>query len=120
AGDVLEVLCPKGAREASVPVPPYWAQIVSATIACDIRDYTAREAYFTGLKLSVDPRVTSYFKIDRASGNLYIDLAKHDLLREDILSEVVRMLEARYYFSERVYYHHAKVAAGALIARAVE
>jgi HD superfamily phosphohydrolase len=30
------------------------------------------------------------------------------------------MLEARYYFSERVYYHHAKVAAGALIARAVE
>jgi len=63
--------------------------------------------------------VTSYFKIDRASGNLYIDLAKHELLREDILSEVVRMLEARYYFSERVYYHHAKVAAGALIARAV-
>jgi HD superfamily phosphohydrolase len=30
------------------------------------------------------------------------------------------MLEARYYFSERVYYHHAKVAAGALRARAVE
>jgi uncharacterized protein len=32
----------------------------------------------------------------------------------------VRMLEARYYFSERVYYHHAKVAAGAMLARAVE
>src|SRR6185503_1993865 len=32
----------------------------------------------------------------------------------------VRMLEARYYFSERVYYHHAKVSAGALVARAVE
>jgi HD superfamily phosphohydrolase len=62
----------------------------------------------------------SHFKVDRASGNLYIDLAKHNLLREDILSEIVRMLEARYYFSERVYYHHAKVAAGALIARAVE
>jgi HD superfamily phosphohydrolase len=30
------------------------------------------------------------------------------------------MLEARYYFSERVYYHHAKVSAGALVARAVE
>jgi HD superfamily phosphohydrolase len=29
------------------------------------------------------------------------------------------LLEARYYFSERVYYHHAKVAAGALISRAV-
>ena len=70
--------------------------------------------------MQVDPRVTSYFKVDRASQNLYIDLAKHELLREDILSEIVRMLEARYYFSERVYYHHAKVAADAMLARAVE
>jgi HD superfamily phosphohydrolase len=115
ANDVLGIL---GA--AAAPIPAYWSQIVSGTIACDILDYLARDAYFTGLRLSIDPRVTSYFKVDRQSGNLYIDLAKHDLLREDILSEVVRMLEARYYFSERVYYHHAKVSAGALIARAVE
>ncbi len=116
ATDVLNIL--RGGGEPA-PVPPYWTQIVTGTFACDILDYLARDAYFTGLKLAVDPRVTSYFKIDRASGNLYIDLAKHDLLREDILSEVVRMLEARYYFSERVYYHHAKVAAGALVARAI-
>ena len=115
ADEVLSILGAGGK-----PVPPCWTQIVSGTISCDILDYLARDAYFTGLKLSVDPRVTSYFEVDRASGNLTIDLAKHDLLREDILSEVVRMLEARYYFSERVYYHHAKVAAGALIARAVE
>ncbi len=117
AADVLGIL---EAAEKPARIPPYWTQIVGGTIASDILDYLARDAYFTGLKLSVDPRVTSYFKIDRASQNLYIDCAKHDLLREDILSEVVRMLEARYYFSERVYYHHAKVAAGALIARAVE
>ena len=30
------------------------------------------------------------------------------------------MLECRYHFSERVYYHHAKVAAGALLSRMVE
>jgi HD superfamily phosphohydrolase len=111
---------PRTPKSATATIPAYWSQIVSGTIACDILDYLARDAYFTGLRLSIDPRVTSYFKVDRQSGNLYIDLAKHDLLREDILSEVVRMLEARYYFSERVYYHHAKVAAGALIARAVE
>lgn len=115
--DVLAILT---AKEGEGGIPPYWIQIVGGTIASDLLDYLARDAYFTGLKLAVDPRVTSYFKIDRQSGNLYIDLAKHDLLREDILSEVVRLLEARYYFSERVYYHHAKVAAGALIARAVE
>ena len=101
-------------------VPPYWSQVLSGTIAADILDYLARDAYFTGLRLQVDERVHSYFKIDRATGNLYIDLAKHDLLREDILSEIVRMLEARYFFSERVYYHHAKVAAGALVARAID
>ncbi len=101
-------------------IPPYWSQVLSDTICSDILDYLQRDAYFTGLKLGVDPRIANYFRIDRASGNLYIDLAKRDLLREDILSEVVRMLEARYYFSERVYYHHAKVSAGALLARSVE
>ena len=33
---------------------------------------------------------------------------------------MLRVLEIRYHFSERVYYHHAKVAAGALLARMVE
>ncbi len=99
--------------------PPYWSQINSDTICSDILDYLQRDAYFTGLRLVIDPRVLSYFRVDRESGNLYVDLAKHGLLREDILSELVRLLEARYHFSERVYYHHAKIAAGALIARAV-
>ncbi len=117
ADDVLAILAPE---EDGPQIPPYWRQIVSGTVASDILDYLARDAYFTGLRLEVDPRVTSYFKVHRASGNLFIDLTKHDLLREDILSEIVRMLEARYYFSERVYYHHAKVASGARVARAVE
>jgi HD superfamily phosphohydrolase len=116
--DVLGVLCPEG--HGTTAVPAYWRQINSDTICSDILDYLQRDAYFTGLKIGIDPRLVSHFKVDRASGNLYIDLAKHNLLREDILSEIVRMLEARYYFSERVYYHHAKVAAGALVARAVE
>jgi uncharacterized protein len=117
--DVLNILLEPGTpgRQA---VPHYWSEIVSDTICCDLLDYLARDAYFTGLKLEVDPRVLSYFRVDRGSAHLYVDLAKHNLLRQDILSEIVRLLEARYYFSERVYYHHAKIAAGALIARAVE
>jgi len=108
------------AERDGVRVPPYWSQVLADTISSDILDYLQRDAYFTGLRLGIDPRVASYFKIDRASGNLYLDLAKRELLREDILSEAIRLLEARYYFSERVYYHHAKVASGALVARAVE
>jgi uncharacterized protein len=114
--DVLNALT---SEDGGAKVPSYWSQIHSDTIGADILDYLQRDAHFTGLKLAIDPRVLSYFRVDRASGNLYVDLAKHELLREDILSEIVRLLEARYHFSERVYYHHAKIAAGALVARAV-
>ncbi|MEM7516428.1 MAG: HD domain-containing protein [Planctomycetota bacterium] len=120
ADDVLRVLTKPKGTAGEQDVPHYWREIVSGTVCSDILDYLARDAYFTGLRLEIDPRVASYFKVDRRTSRLYIDLAKHDLLREDILSEIVRMLEARYYFSERVYYHHAKVVAGAMIARAVE
>ena len=124
ARDVLSILTAEedgGPGITATPgIPAYWSQVVSDTICSDILDYLQRDAYFTGLRLGIDERLLNYFKIERRSGNLFIDLAKRDLLREDILSEIVRMLEARYYFSERVYYHHAKVAAGALVARAVE
>ena len=103
---------------ASVPVA--WTELLSDTICPDILDYLRRDAYYTGLNLHYDDRVMQYFEIDPASGHLFVDVAKRGLVREDILSELVRVLEARYFFSERVYYHHAKIAAGAMIARAVE
>lgn len=117
--EVLAVLLPPGAED--VPdVPAYWREILSDTICADILDYLRRDAFYTGLNLFYDPRVMQYFMVDRASGHLYVDVAKRGLLREDILSEIVRVLEARYFFSERVYYHHAKIAASALIAQLVE
>jgi hypothetical protein len=125
-GAVLEDL---GVRDSVVTIllegrggsiPPFWHQLVSDTICADILDYLKRDAYFTGLDLHYDPRLLRYFKIDRASGRLFVDCEKDGMVREDIVSEILRMLEARYYFSERVYYHHAKVAAGALLSRVVE
>ncbi|MFO0981889.1 MAG: HD domain-containing protein [Planctomycetota bacterium] len=114
---ILAVLC---ARSAGQRIPSYWVQIIADTICSDILDYLKRDAYYTGLNLYYDPRLISYFKIERETGTLYIDCAKNHLLREDILSEILRMLDARYYFSERVYYHHAKICAGALVARVAE
>lgn len=115
--DVLGILDAGPRRDR---IPNYWKQIVSDTICSDIFDYLKRDAWYSGLQLSYDPRLIQSFKVDRASGNLFIDVEKRGLVREDVLSEIVRMLEARYYFSERVYYHHAKIAAGALVAKAVE
>lgn len=113
--DVLAVLTGRG-RD----VPAFWRQVVSDTIDADLLDYLRRDAHYTGLELRYDRRVIDYFRVDAASGALFVDCEKNGMLREDIVSELLRVLECRYHFSERVYYHHAKVAAGALLSRMVE
>lgn len=100
--------------------PPFAAQVLSDTVDADLLDYLRRDAYYTGLELRYDDRVIRHFCVDKASGRMFVDCAKAGMLREDIVSELLRVLEIRYHFSERVYYHHAKIAAGALLARMVE
>jgi HD superfamily phosphohydrolase len=101
-------------------VPPFWRQVVSDTIDADLLDYLRRDAHYTGLELRYDRRVVDYFRIDRRSQQMFVDCEKNGMLREDIVSELLRLLEIRFHFSERVYYHHAKIAAGALLSRMVE
>lgn len=113
--EIISILADRGGE-----IPEFWHQVLSDTIDCDLMDYLKRDAYYTGLELRYDQRVADYFRIDRSSGRLFVDCEKNGMLREDIMSELLRMLETRYHFSERVYYHHAKISAGALIARMVE
>jgi HD superfamily phosphohydrolase len=47
-------------------------------------------------------------------------MAKHGMDRPDARSEVIQLLRMRYFLTERVYYHHTKVVAGAMISKAVE
>ena len=47
-------------------------------------------------------------------------MTKHGMERPDARSETVQLLRMRYFLTERVYYHHTKVAAGAMISKAVE
>jgi HD superfamily phosphohydrolase len=47
-------------------------------------------------------------------------LHKDGGFRRDALSELVHLLQIRYSLTERVYYHHAKVVAGAMVSRALE
>lgn len=101
-------------------VPAFWPQVLSDTIDADLLDYLKRDAYYTGLELRYDQRVAAYFCIDKSSERMFVHCEKGGMLREDIMSELIRLLETRYHFSERVYYHHAKIAGGALVARMVE
>ncbi len=117
--EVLGVLAPEAVGPDRQP-PPHWRELVAGTIDADMLDYLARDARFTGLRLEVDPRILRVFRVERRSQRLFVDLTRRGYLREALLSEVLRCLEARFYFSERVYFHHAKIAAGALVAKAVE
>ncbi len=117
--EVLAILAPEAAAPGQ-QVPQHWRDLVSGTVDADLLDYLARDALFTGLHLGYDPRIFNMFRVDRRSQQLYVDLGRRGYLKEALLSEILRCLEARYYFSERVYYHHAKIAAGALVAKAVE
>lgn len=107
-----------GAGDAADAVPAWARQIVSSTIDADLLDYLRRDSYFAGLAHDYDDRIFHYFAIDGAQ--LAINMTKHGMERPDARSETVQLLRMRYFLTERVYYHHTKVAAGAMISKAVE
>lgn len=98
---------------------PAWArEIVASTIDADLLDYLRRDSYFTGLAQQYDDRIFRHFVV--ADGHLAVNMTKHGMERPDARSETVQLLRMRYFLTERVYYHHTKVAAGAMISKAVE
>lgn len=100
-------------------VPPWMIEVVSGTVCSDLLDYLARDALFCGLPLRYDERLYRYLTLDD-DGHLTFSIAKGGLMREDAITELVQLLRIRYMLSERVYYHHAKVASGAMVSRMVE
>lgn len=106
------------AGEGAPRSPPLVADIVSGTISADLLDYLARDAHATGIRRAYDERVFRYMDVDQ--GRLVLRLQKRGLPREDAFSEVIHLLRLRYTLSERVYFHHAKIASGALVSKLVE
>ena len=118
--DKLGVRAPLAGLLGAGPVTlaPWASDIVASTIDADLLDYLRRDSYFAGLAQSYDDRVLRYFTI--ADDHLALAMSKHGMERPDARSEVVQLLRMRYFLTERVYYHHTKVAAGAMISKAVE
>src|SRR6185503_6835674 len=94
------------------------SDIIGGAISADLLDYLRRDTYFCGLSQYYDARIFESFIID--DGRLVMNLEKQGRLRQDALSELVNLLRIRYTLSERVYYHHTKIASGAMISKAVE
>lgn len=98
---------------------PAWAPaVIASTLDADLLDYLRRDSYFTGLAHDYDDRVFRYFTV--ADGRLALRMRKHGMDRADARSEIVQLLRMRYFLTERVYYHHTKVTAGAMVSKAVE
>jgi len=93
-------------------------EVISGTICADLLDYLRRDARFCGLSQDYDERLFRYFVHE--SNRVVINLRRRGIFRPDALSELVNLLRLRYNLTERVYYHHAKVAAGAMISKALE
>ncbi len=124
-GDRLHALGFKEQAGALLGLPgataslPQWArQVVSSTIDADLLDYLRRDSYFAGLAQNYDDRIFQYFVIEH--DQLAINMTQHGMERPDARSETIQLLRMRYFLTERVYYHHTKVAAGAMVSKAVE
>ena len=104
---------------------PIVADIVANTICADLLDYVERDLYYSGLKGGYDKRFLEYLtaqKIDDSNKlRLVMPLFKTEKegYRRDVVSEILLLLRLRYSISEKIYYHHAKIAASAMIIEAV-
>ncbi len=96
----------------------FMSDIAAGAISADLLDYLRRDTYFCGLSQNYDARIFESFAV--VDDRLVFNLEKHGMLRRDALSELVNLLRIRYTLSERVYFHHTKIASGAMISKAVE
>lgn len=98
--------------------------IVNNTVCADLLDYLRRDSYFCNIVLDMDYRFLKYLYLHRVNDTrrLAVRLWKeeHPSPRRDILSELTRLLDNRYLLGERVYFHHAKLVAGGMLASAVQ
>jgi len=94
------------------------SDVVGGAISADLLDYLRRDTYFCGLSQNYDARILASFTLD--GGRLVMSLEKNGVLRRDALSELINLLRIRYTLSERVYFHHTKIASGAMISKIVE
>lgn len=116
-GIYSDVVSLMSARKSELTAP-FIYEIVAGTVCADLLDYLKRDAFFCGFLQCYDERIFRYFSI--ADGHFVIELQKDGLFRHDALSELINLLRIRFTLTERVYYHHAKAVAGAMISKALE
>lgn len=100
--------------------------LVSNTVCADLLDYVMRDSFFCNLGISLEYRFISFLYLGRPNGSKYrrtfvrLWKGRHHIPRRDTMTDLARLLEARYMIAERAYFHHAKIISGAMIGRALQ
>jgi HD superfamily phosphohydrolase len=103
--------------------------IVGNTICADLVDYLHRDMYNAGMPWTMDKILLSHLKLFRAKmvpsealGNEVYRFGVavgRSKMRHDVITAVLGLLRARYDLTEKVYYHHTKCAADAILEKAI-
>ncbi|MGO8698298.1 MAG: HD domain-containing protein [Limisphaerales bacterium] len=103
--------------------------LVSNTVCADLLDYLQRDNHFCNLGVSLEYHFIKYLYLrndEHGQRRVFVRLWKNDTAagggkpRRDTLTDLCRLLETRYLIAERVYFHHAKVAASVMLGRAIQ
>lgn len=103
----------------------YVADVVNNTVCADALDYIPRDLRNCGMPVAIGEHFKGYFVItssDVAEPNanrMALRLDKRGMPRPDVESEVMQLLQHRYQLVERVFFHHGKNSASAMLSRAV-
>jgi hypothetical protein len=106
---------------------PYMADVVANTICADFMDYIRRDTANTGLDRQTDDRVLSQFYVgedircpEPSSFRMALNLQdSSDKPKLDSCTGVVDLVRKRFRLAEIIYYHKTKVAASAMLAKAL-
>lgn len=100
--------------------------LISNTVCADLLDYLARDSHFCNLDIGLEYRFINFLYLDTPTASpfrrVFVRLWKegNKITRRDTLTDLARLLEARYMLAERAYFHHAKIISGAMLGRAVQ
>jgi HD superfamily phosphohydrolase len=91
-------------------------------VCADLLDYLARDYHYLGIRRSYDERIYHYFTVEVCEDgkpHFIVKLTEEGRHAEDSLTEIDNLLRIRYTLAERVQYHHTKLAADAMLDKAV-
>lgn len=129
-GEIRQILDCKSTGLEFVPhLDLFLLDTIGNTICADLLDYAKRDATNAGLELGFDTRLIKYVCAVSVANDLSPDkmpsirLATQfftDKMRYDVLSEMSAILKARYLINERILFHPAKCAVGAVLGSAIQ